>query len=291
MAVEIEAGRYRATIVEEGAGLAALTFAGDDLVVPHDPSRTPEGFSGKILIPWPNRIAGATYVWEGETLEVAVNEPDTGAALHGLRAMSHWEVVDKGDNSVTLQTVVSPTPGYPFALVTEVTYHLDSSGLSIKVVTTNNGERPAPYGVSIHPYLTCGVSVDECTLTAPVGTVLAVDENLQPTAELPAASLDFDFNEATSLRGRQIDHAFGSLPGGEWAVRLSDPATGREVTMTGRDPWVQIYSGEKLDRRGVAVEPMTCPPNAFNTGVDLVVLAPGAQHEFRTEIADTSKRV
>ena len=43
--------------------------------------------------------------------------------------------------------------------------------------------------------------------------------------------------------------------------------------------WLQVFTGDPLapDRRrkAVAVEPMTCPPNAFVTGDDLLVLQPG----------------
>ncbi|HWU31187.1 MAG TPA: galactose mutarotase, partial [Microbacterium sp.] len=47
-------------------------------------------------------------------------------------------------------------------------------------------------------------------------------------------------------------------------------------------PWVQVHTADLPDpaasRRGLAVEPMTCPPDAFNSGTDLIVLEPGAAH-------------
>jgi aldose 1-epimerase len=61
---------------------------------------------------------------------------------------------------------------------------------------------------------------------------------------------------------------------------LSDPSTGRAVTIWMDDHYryLQVFSGDTLapDRRrqGLAVEPMTCPPNAFRTGVDVTVLQP-----------------
>jgi galactose mutarotase-like enzyme len=44
-----------------------------------------------------------------------------------------------------------------------------------------------------------------------------------------------------------------------------------------------VYTGDTLGelqrrRRGVAIEPMTCPPNALRTGTDVIVLQPG--HEW-----------
>lgn len=289
MVAHIKHGAYVATIVEEGAGLASLTFGGNDLVLSHEVGVTPPGYSGKVLVPWPNRIAGAAYEWDGEIKNLPVNEPETGAALHGLRALSDWEITEQSANSVTLQTTIEPTDGYPFFLESKATYTLTDDGLQVAVTTTNTGEEPAPYGASVHPYLSVGVPADECVMTVPATTVLEVDETMTPVAEVGVGEAGMDLTEGRSLDGLAIDHAFGGLPEEPWAVELLDPNTGRAVSLTGYDRWVQVYTGENQDRAGVAVEPMTCPPNAFNTGTDLVVLAPGEEHTFRIGIADTSK--
>ena len=46
--------------------------------------------------------------------------------------------------------------------------------------------------------------------------------------------------------------------------------------------WVQVFTGDTLPaaarRRGLAVEPVTCPPDAFNSGVGLLRLEPGQSH-------------
>ena len=39
-----------------------------------------------------------------------------------------------------------------------------------------------------------------------------------------------------------------------------------------------------MHRKSLAVEPMTCPPDAFNSGVDLVVLQPGQSHSLALTI-------
>ena len=48
--------------------------------------------------------------------------------------------------------------------------------------------------------------------------------------------------------------------------------------------YVQVFSGDTLApdrrRRGLAIEPLTCPPNAFRTHTDLIVLEPGATLEL-----------
>lgn len=63
----LAAGDYRAQIVSVGAGLAELTWQGKHLVIPHNPEEMPLAHLGKVLIPWPNRIANGCYQYEGRT--------------------------------------------------------------------------------------------------------------------------------------------------------------------------------------------------------------------------------
>jgi aldose 1-epimerase len=87
------------------------------------------------------------------------------------------------------------------------------------------------------------------------------------------------------MAGAEIDHAFGGLErdgDGTAFVRVTAPDGFTTTMRWGAElPWVQVCTGDdpdrpELHRAGVAVEPMTCPPDAFNTGVDLIVLDPGA---------------
>ena len=258
MAIEITAGKYGATIVSEGAGLASLTYAGHDIVLPHDPAEKPVGYNGKVLIPWPNRITNGQYVWEGETFTLEVNEPETGASLHGLSCWVDWEVTEHTESSATLRTRIAPPSGYPFHLETAVTYTLDpQTGLSISVATANTGDVPAPYGTSVHPYLTVGAPLDDCVISVPADTVLEVDTDLSPTGDMDVTDTHLDLRGPAPMAGRSVDHAFTGLPDGTWTVSLTDPTTGRAVEMTSSERWVQIYSAENQQRQGVAFEPMS----------------------------------
>jgi len=288
-AVELTAGDYSATIVPTGAGLARLTWRGRHVVVGHEPDELPLGYLGKTLVPWPNRITDGTYEYAGETHEVPINEHPTNAALHGLACWSLWEVVDRSAGHVTLELELAPRYGYPFHLLSRVTYRLTADGgLDVEIASRNVGGRTAPYGSSSHPYLTCDLRpVDQCVLHAPATTVLEVDDRLRPVATSPAADVGLDLPGTAPLGDQQVDHAYTGLPAEGWTVSLTDPETGLQVRLHADAPWLQIYSGEQVGRRGVAVEPMTCPPDAFNSGVDLVELAPREQHTltFRIDAA------
>ena len=294
MFFDISAGDYSATVTREGAGLASLTHRRRDLVLPHDPLQSPVGFNGRVLIPWPNRIAGGTYTFQGETHHLPVTEPDRNTALHGLQCWTNWELVRQEDDSVELRTLTGPVPGYPFRLSTSVVYELGADrGLSVTIATRNIGEEPAPYGTGTHSYLTCdGAPIERCVLRVPASEVALTDDSLIPIGLKSAIGTEFDLRDGVLLDGVSLDDAFTGLqlePDSKtWQVWLEDTKTRMKVVLECDEPWLQLFTAEPQGRRGVAVEPMTCPPNAFNSGEDLVVFLPEEDHVSSLRIFEAS---
>ncbi|WP_312983340.1 aldose-1-epimerase [Atlantibacter sp.] len=260
------AGDYQAKIVTVGAGIAELTHRGRHLVIPHHPDEMPLAHLGKVLVPWPNRITNGCYRHDGVEYQLAINDRASQSAIHGLLAWREWQIDDCSETTATLSVFLPPHYGYPFMLMTAIRYQLDAeTGLSGSIKTTNLGDVAAPYGAGIHPYLTCNLaSTDSCELTLPF---------------IDAVPPALDYRRSRKIGDAQIDHTFKTV-GNEWEVRL----TSREQRMTAwlrsDQPWLQIYTADKLNRKGLAAEPMSCPPDAFNSGQDVVLLAPGASHRF-----------
>jgi aldose 1-epimerase len=63
-------------------------------------------------------------------------------------------------------------------------------------------------------------------------------------------------------------------------VELTPGESGNGVTLWVDEsyPYVMVFTGDlpEVNRRGLAIEPMTCAPNAFRSGDGLLVLEPGA---------------
>jgi len=291
--IVLEVGDYRATVASVGAGLVSLSFKGKDLVLPFPADELPPAYAGKVLMPWPNRVAGGAYGFDGRRYELPVNEAATGSALHGLALWNEWQVEQGSDDEVRLAHLLRGQPGFPFQLALSAWYGLDAeSGLNIELRAVNCGIAPAPYGCGSHPYVTVGgEDISNCELSFLAGKVLLTDDKLQPTTLLDTTGTTFDFSEPRVLASQSLDHAFTALPEGDWEVRLRNPALelSAVVAASGTNaPWLQLYSGELRGRKGLAVEPMTCPPDAFNSGQDLVVLEPGQSHSltFRIHAAE-----
>jgi aldose 1-epimerase len=274
----LRAGDYEAIIASVGASLRSLTYGGRDLVVPFDADELRPGFRGATLAPWPNRVVDGRYSFAGASYTLALTEPTRGHALHGLAAWLDFAVVDKGSSHVTLAAVIEPQAGYPWRITVEAKYVLSSDGLTQTVTATNDSADPAPWGTGPHPYLVAGSSpLDEWMLELPASDVLAVtDDRLIPTGLEPVDATEperFDFRAARAIGAAEIDHAFTSLSRDDagWAtVRVTDAAgDGVAISWDAGCAWVQIHTadiepGHPFHRIGLAVEPMTCAPDAFN---------------------------
>lgn len=282
--IRLRHGVDAADVATVGASLRTLTHDGRDLVVPFDEDEVRPLYRGAILAPWPNRVVDGHYRFEDAEHQLTLSEPERGHALHGLVAWLDFAVVEQADETAVLEAAIVPQVGYPFAVTVRVTYLLDDDGLSTTVSATNTGSRAAPFGTSAHPYLVGGEGrVDDWSLQFAAGRVLQVTgDRLVPTG-LAAVGGDFDFTEPRVIGTTFLDHAFTGLARDELGVarvRLIG-ADGAGVQMTWGDacPWVQLHTADRpepaYDRVGLAVEPMTCPPDAFNSGTDLIVLQPG----------------
>ncbi|MBX9421392.1 gluconokinase, GntK/IdnK-type [Streptomyces lateritius] len=285
-------GAQSAVVVQLGGALSAYAVDGRPLLDGSSPGSAVTGGRGQLLVPWPNRVRDGRYDFGGRSLQLPLTEVEKSTAIHGLLRWTLWEPLARADDAVTLGTTLCPQPGYPFLLDVRVAYRLGPEGLGVAVHTTCTGTEPAPYGVGQHPYLTVGTDlVDSAVLTVPARYVLRTDERGLPTGRRPVDGGPYDFRAARPIGDRRLDTAFTGLdrgPDGRAVVRLAHPSGLRGV-----DLWlgegtrcVQVYTGDTLAeperrRRGVAVEPMSCPPDAFRSGTDLVVLEPGETHVLR----------
>lgn len=288
---ELSAHGYVAEIASVGATLRSLRYEGRDLILPFDADEVRPAMRGALLAPWPNRTADGRYTFAGVAHQLVRNEVETANAAHGLVAWLDFACVGRSAERVVLAATIEPQPGYPWRVRLEVIFSLDHDGLVQQVVATNESPDAAPFGVGGHPYLVAGApstsAIDDGVLDLPAAEVLLVSaDRLLPTGTARVDAHDggcFDFREPRRLGATIVNHAFTSLrrdAGGQARVRLTDAdGRGTEISWDERCPWVQLYTadapGSDGHRCGLAVEPMTCPPDALNSQRDLLVIESG----------------
>ncbi len=274
-------------MTEVGAGLRSFTVGGQDVIDGYGEHEMCDVCRGALLLPWPNRIADGAYEFDGRRQQTALTEPSRQNAIHGLTRWSKWTVRNQGADSVRLALGLHPQDGYPFTLALEVEYRLDEEGLTVETTGTNIGTTRLPYGTGHHPYLTVGTRrIDEARLRIPALMRLEADDRLIPTGRLiPVKQTAYDFLELRPIGDIQMDTAFASaVPDTDGRIRsvLQAPDGGRQVTLWMEPPYayLMVFTGDaiadaKRRRRSIAIEPMTCAPNAFQSGDGLLVLEPG----------------
>lgn len=211
--IALRHGALAAEIATVGASLRSLRHAGRDLVVPFAEDEVRPLYRGAVLVPWPNRVVDGRYTFGERLQQLPLTEPERGHALHGLACWNDYRVVTSSPAAVLLETEVVAQAGYPHRLRVEVEYRLHDGGLETRIVTTNTGADPAPYGASGHPYLVAGPGrVDDWTLELAADDVLEVDpERLVPQGLRPVAGGPFDFGAPRRIGELFIDHAFTGL--------------------------------------------------------------------------------
>ena len=277
-------GRSHAVVTEVGATLRELELGGRTVVDGFAETAMCTGYRGVPLLPWPNRIEDGRYAFDGREHQLPIDRPAEHNAIHGLGTWERWQLVASTPSAVRLGLDLAPRPGYPFVLGLVIEYLLDEAGLAVTIRATNAGADPLPFGAGHHPYFMPRASLGAARLRVPATTYLPPGARGLPGAETAVADTAFDLRRGRTIDDLQLDHCFGALErgaDGRARIELDDLV----LWMDAGFRWVQLYSGDKLPegerRRSLAIEPMTCPPNAFRSGRDLLVLRPGEQVELR----------
>jgi len=294
--LEIKKGDREAIVTEQGGNLFKARWAGMDLLnTVNDDGYTSGGSHGAVLMPWPGRIQKGAYQWGDQTYQLPINEVAKQSAIHGITRWLTWRVTEHLADSVTLSCRMLAMPGYPFPLQLEQSYRLQDNELEISVTATNIGAKAAPFGYGAHPYFATGTpTVDESVLQLGAASYFETHEDLRPKVPpLPVGGTPLDFRDPTPVGNIELD------------VTLTDLARDREgrATANFRSPdgavsitckydesikYLQVFTGDTLSshrREGLAIEPYSCAPDAFNNGLGLIRLAPGESTRLRWTIS------
>lgn len=283
----LEAHGTRAEIGTVAAVLRSVTVRGVPITEHYDGVGTPPFASGIVLVPWPNRVRDGRWTHEGAEQQLDLTEVARGNALHGLLRSTAYEVREQSASAATLGALVAPQHGWPFLLDTWVRYEVRPDGITVTHGVTNLGDVRAPYAAGTHPFLRVGHHpVEDLVLTVAAATYFEVDERLNPIAERPVDGTSFDIRGGRRVGDLDLDTAFGGVTHRDGASAWLTAPDGATVELVQDVDWgfVQVFTTDEFPRdggtgRAVAIEPMTAPPDALNSGQGLQWIEPGASSE------------
>lgn len=276
--IHLQRGAVTAQIAQVGASLRGLAVGEVDLVARYPENVPTPSCSGVVLVPWPNRVRDGIWADDGISQQLAITEPKLNNASHGLLRFTAYEI-EQSDAAATLRATVHPQTGYPYEIETTVTYALTDAGIEVTHTLTNRADAAAPVAVGTHPFLTIGdVDAHDLVLRVPAATQFETDERMLPTGTSAAPET---LRAGIRLGDITLDTGFTDLTRNEdGRARHSLTAPdGRRVTLwqgEGFD-YVQVYTTTNYPGQAlaVAIEPMTAPADALNSGLGIRRLAPG----------------
>ena len=255
-------------------------------------------FRGARLIPWPNRIPNGTFIFDGTSYRVPINDMPHNMSIHGLLYKRNMTVVSQSisptqaslELSFDFGSAATRDSGYPFPVMIKIVYALTAQGEFIATTTaTLNGpaDSSAPFGDGWHPYFVLAAgSTNALFARVPATTEVQLDKAQLPLPGVPTQPFTRIPADGSLLRLYDLDVCLVVDPArtvtrriGASDVRvaetvLSHPDTRLEVVVfqeAASYPYVQLFT----QWNEVAIEPVTAPANAFNTGVGLIKLQPG----------------
>jgi aldose 1-epimerase len=280
---ELRRGDALAVVTELAAGLRLYSRGGTALTETYGDGEISPGAAGITLAPWANRVEDGVWYLNGKKQVLDITEVSRNNASHGLLRNASYELVDESEFSVTLEAAVFPQHGYPFLLRHRVSYELAPDlGLVVRQLLINDSQEPAPFVLGAHPYLRLGdLPSEELTVTIPAATRLVTDQRLIPRGTEPVSG-DFDLRAGRLVGELDLDSAYTDLTfDGGIARHTLRAADGRSVSLWQDETcgYVHVFVTTQFPGRtkAVAIEPMTGPANAFNSGDGLRWLAPGEQ--------------
>lgn len=276
--VRLQRGAVTAQVAQVGASLRSLAVGGIPIVPPYPEDEPTPSASGVVLAPWPNRVRDGVWDDGGISRQLAITEPAKNNASHGLLRFTAYEI-EQTDAAATLRATIPPQTGWPYEIATSVSYWLTDAGIQVTHTLTNRSDAPAPVALGTHPFLTLGdANPRELVLRVPAGTQFDTDERMLPTGTSPAPD---HLREGVRLGDVTLDTGYTDLArdaDGNVRHTLTAP-DGRRVTLwqgPGFD-FVQVYTTRDYPDQAltVAIEPMTAPADALNSGRGMRRLAPG----------------
>ncbi len=271
-------------------GPVPLMHAEPDVLVGGSGTRS----GSPILFPFPNRIAGAAFEWDGQTYHLEPSHPGDPNAIHGFCAKTAW-----ADFAATAESAVTGTfrlsrdapagaARWPGDLELRVTFELLDHAMRVTARVSNLSDHAVPFGLGYHPYFTTlgATELADTEVQVSAGSYWQLHDSIPDGTVAPVAG-DRDLQVLVPIGDRVLDDVLTGLspfrPDGDGLMQraqLRGPKVGLLMRYDASFRDVVVFT--PANREAIAIEPYTCPTDAVHLqalghDVGWRSLAPGSE--------------
>ncbi len=261
--------------------------------------KRPSGSGIPLLFPFPGRIGGTTFQFEGREYQLEPGDA-FGNPIHGFVFNRPWRVIEQSDAKVVGEFQASVDDAailarWPADFRIRVSYEVRGAELVSEIDYMNVGDGPLPCGFATHAYFRLPLSdrgsVGDTVVTAPVHQYWELDQMI-PTGRILPVRADEQLADGLRLGDHQFDTVFTDVrpdADGVMRTRLADPGSGRVVTQSFDARFTQCVVYTPGHRQAICMEPYTCVPDAIRLAAEghetgLQILQPGESRQTTIRI-------
>lgn len=257
----------------------------------------PSGSGIPLLFPFPGRIRGQQFSFQGQTYTLP-GDDGRGNAIHGFVLNRPWQVAERTASRVTgvfHASQVDPQilDQWPADFRLTVSYEVRGQTLASRIRAENCGRGDLPCAFGTHPYFRVplgGPTAANCKVTVPTRSIWQLEGLLPTGVKLPAEG-KYGLAAGMPFAETALDDVFSDLQfsGDECLTSIDDPGSGRLLVMTFDRSFQQCVVYNPPHRQAICLEPYTAVPDPYflteqghKTG--LKILKPGEAWEMRIDI-------
>jgi aldose 1-epimerase len=275
-----------------------LLYAAPNYFEENKPTRS--GFP--ILFPFPNRIRGGRFTWNGKDYQLPTKDPSGKNAIHGFVCHRPWRVVAQGadggaawvtGNFVGSKDAPDTLDLWPADYSITVTYRLGSNKLEVLAEVANPGQTDLPFGLGYHPYFALSLFGGPAAMVSIRARQYWELVDSLPTGQRFPEERKYALRDGQRYDQLHLDDVFTDLDrpatSGEEALTGLVSHEKRRLEMRTSDIFREIVGFTPPHRQAICLEPYTCTTDAINLqarGVDAGwrTLKPGMSVRGRIEL-------
>lgn len=232
-------------------------------------------FKSSLLFPFPGRIEEGKYTHNEQSFQLNKNDHNSLNAIHGLVSDKHFKLALLETSDGIAKVVLSyisdgKSEAFPYKFQLIVTYLISEKSLQLSMEVKNPGKESFPFGLGWHPYFK-SENIRSSSLSFSSEKQLVCNENL-----IPKSTKKNTLNPTFTIENQFFDDTF--ILSKKKVIFETEKYTLDMIFSDTSEAVLQVFTPEH--RKSIAIEPMSCSPNVFNTKKGLKILSPNETFQW-----------